>query len=284
MTEFKDDGSDVVAPTGKELLRESWNQLKAGRGVAALPLLGVLAALVAFFIFVGPGFAVGALVPDENTRSVIMVAAVVVGGFAATLAVTVFQGAVVSAAFQQSLGESTSLPRAMSGALNRLGRLLQWGLVVATVNLLLSLLRDRKGTVNGIISIAGGLAWSVATYLALPAVMFEGIGPFSAIKRSSALITQTWGSALRVTVRFGLVLVPFILVGVALFGGGVYLMIEVHEVLGISLIALSLVVLLVVMTFTSTVTAYVKTQLYLYASGQNTSVASEIVRGAVQVA
>ena len=49
--------------------------------------------------------------------------------------------------------------------------------------------RIRRRTAVGLI----GTAWAVATYLAVPSLAVEGVGPIEALKRSAGLIRKTWG-------------------------------------------------------------------------------------------
>lgn len=283
-----------TSPTGRELVRESWRQLKAARSVAALPLLGGFAATVLFLAVVVPGFILGAQVPEDHTRTIVLTVSVILGGIPATLVATFFQGAVVSAALQQSEGGQPTITTALAGARARFGPLLLWGLMVATVDVVLSLIRDKNNIFSSIVSVAGELAWSAATFLALPVVVAEGRRPFTAVKKSASLLKHTWGSAIRVTVRFGFVLLPVVLGTILLVvAGSVVLALGTttggvggisEEIIGLLLIATGLVVLVVGLAIVSTLRAYVTTQLYLYASGLPTSVPVDLVRAAVQVA
>lgn len=272
-----------TAPTGRMLLKESWHQLKAVRGVAALPVIGGVVGSLVFLLFAAPGIAFGIWgVPDDHTRTIVLTIAVLVGAVPATVAMTFFQGAIVSAALQQAAGQQTSLGLALAGARQRLGRLLQWGFIEATVNVVLSLLRDRNNIFTSILSAAGGLAWSAATFLALPAVMSEDLGPFAAVKRSASLLKSTWGSAVRVTVRFTLILLPAFLGAVVIVFIGTFVMVGISEVAGVAVIVLGILLFIVALALASSIKAYITTQLYLFASGQPTSVSKELVVGSVR--
>lgn len=267
------------------LLKECWAQIRTVPGIIGVALLGMAAATIAFLIVASPGFAVAVFVAaEDHSRTIIITAAVLLGAAVATVAATFFQGAVVSAALQQSAGERTSPGRAIAGARNRLARLLQWGAVAATINVLLALVRDRGGAAGSILSAAGGLAWGVASYLAIPAVITEDLGPFDAVKRSSNLIKRTWGSALRVNVRFWFILLPaFLLAFVLLICGG-FVMGAVDETLGAGVMIVGIVILVIGLAFSSTLKAYIATQLYLHAAGQDTRVSADLLQGAIRTA
>jgi hypothetical protein len=66
-----------------------------------------------------------------------------------------------------------------------------------------------------------GAAWAVVTFLAVPVIMLEDLGPWSALKRSGGLLKQTWGENLAAQAGFGLLGLVAMLPGFALLGIGV---------------------------------------------------------------
>jgi hypothetical protein len=64
------------------------------------------------------------------------------------------------------------------------------------------------------------VAWSVITYLVIPVLVAEGVGPIQAIKRSTALLKKTWGEQLVSRFGFDLMVmifaIPTVLVAVLL--------------------------------------------------------------------
>jgi hypothetical protein len=47
-----------------------------------------------------------------------------------------------------------------------------------------------------IVSALLGTAWTIITYFVVPILVVEKVGPFEAIRRSTALLKKTWGEAL----------------------------------------------------------------------------------------
>src|SRR5438552_16547105 len=74
-------------------------------------------------------------------------------------------------------------------------RIAGWALVTATVGLILRAVAERFGFLGRIIAGAFGAAWGIVTYLVVPVLIFEKIGPWAAVKRSGSLLRQTWGEA-----------------------------------------------------------------------------------------
>jgi hypothetical protein len=65
-----------------------------------------------------------------------------------------------------------------------------------------------------------GFAWSVVTFLVVPVLAAEGIGPIAAIRRSGALLRQTWGEQLvgnlGISLVFGLIAAAAFVIGFVL--------------------------------------------------------------------
>jgi hypothetical protein len=107
------------------------------------------------------------------------------------------------------------------------------------------------------------MAWSVVTFLVLPVLVFEGLGPIAAVKRSAALFKGTWGENLMTNAGIGLI-------GLfAIIGGALPLMLFLAiggpvAILGIGLFVLWVVT---VMLVSSTLTGIFQTALYRYATG-----------------
>ncbi|MEI8241604.1 MAG: DUF6159 family protein, partial [Actinomycetota bacterium] len=94
----------------------------------------------------------------------------------------------------------------------------------ATVGLVLQLLRERGGIAGVILAALGGMAWNIITFLVIPVLVVEGVGPVSAIKRSAGLLKKTWGEQIIGTAGIGLVfgLLGFAVAVVGIALGGVY--------------------------------------------------------------
>jgi hypothetical protein len=78
-------------------------------------------------------------------------------------------------------------------ASSRFVSILGYAAIAATVGLILQALSKRgKGFGRLVISLVG-FAWNIATYLVVPVLAIEGVGPIEAIKRSASLLKKTWG-------------------------------------------------------------------------------------------
>src|SRR5438309_11691902 len=97
-----------------------------------------------------------------------------------------------------SIGPSAACPTISDGlkvARENIKRIAGWALVTATIGLILRAIAERFGFLGRIIAGALGAAWGIVTYLVVPVLIFEKIGPWAAVKRSGSLLRQTWGEA-----------------------------------------------------------------------------------------
>ena len=94
-----------------------------------------------------------------------------------------------------------------------------------------------------IIASLGGMAWNLATYLVVPVLVVENVGPLEAVKRSANYLKKTWGEQIAgnfsVGIIFGLILFLIILIAIPVF----YLVIMTES---IALIVLTVVVFILV--------------------------------------
>ena len=187
-------------------------------------------------------------------------------------------------------GGNATFGESIKFALSRVGVIVQWSLLSATVGLLLRLLHNvasRFGKpgqfiANIVIGILG-FTWSVMTIFVVPVLVYEGLGPVEAVKKSVAIIKKAWGESLIRAFGLGLIqLVVFILVLLA-SALIVYVLSSAFDVAGM-LIGISIgagLLLLTGLVFVVANTIF-NTALYVYAN--NGQVASgfneEIVRNA----
>jgi hypothetical protein len=124
-----------------------------------------------------------------------------------------FQAAVVGSAMIRLKGGKPTIGDAFRQANKHLGKLFLWALLTATVGLILRAIRKQAGFIGTIIAGALGVTWALATYMAVPVIVAEGLGPWAAMKRSASLFRQAWGETVVGGLGVGLVLVLLGLVG-----------------------------------------------------------------------
>ncbi|HJQ43804.1 MAG TPA: DUF6159 family protein [Jatrophihabitantaceae bacterium] len=266
--------------TGKQILSASWNLLQKERAMMALPLMSIACALLAGLALFGPGWALGRAIGHTNS------AAIWAGGVLAVLGLTTvsifFQAALVIGANMQADGYHPTMSTVLGAAWQRRGEIIAWAVVSTTVGLAIRAIEQRFGALGRILGIVAGIAWAIATYLAVPVIVAERVGPFEAVRRSGELIRQIWGTGLRSTLRFGLIqfvllLVPFFMIicGVITIssGGGL-------AAIGVLIVLAGIVVLIAMSSVFAAVSTYAQTMIYRYAVGQPIPIPVELMGGA----
>jgi hypothetical protein len=139
--------------------------------------------------------------------------------------------------------------------------------VGAAISAIQALLREAGGQL--ISSIVGGLAnlaWTVATFFAVPVIAFEGLGPMAALKRSAGIVRERWGEGVTGSFAIGgiLFLLGFLPAG-ALIALGV-IVIDSSEALAVALIVLGAVLLVIAALLQVTIMSVFTVALFRFAT------------------
>lgn len=102
-------------------------------------------------------------------------------------------------------------------SLSKLGLVLSWALLSATVGVVLKIIEDKNEKIGSFIADLFGALWSIATFFVVPVMAYENLSVFQAIKRSSSLLKNTWGERIGANFTFFVIgLIISILVGLPL--------------------------------------------------------------------
>jgi MFS family permease len=129
--------------------------------------------------------------------------------------------ALVGAAMIRLRGGDPTVGDGVRIAMQHIGPILGYALVSATVGMILRWLSERGKIVGKIVSSIAGMAWNLATYLVVPVLVIEDVGPLEAVKRSATLLKKTWGEQIvgnfGIGAIFGLLFFVLILLAVPVF-------------------------------------------------------------------
>ncbi len=252
--------------TGGELLHVAWDIVQRDRALLVLPVLSFCASLAALSIVLTPiGLAAwhsGDVAAFAGTSHVVL------GWLLLTISTAIavyFQAALVVIVNAMMEGRAVSLGDALRTATSRLPQILLWAVIAATVGTVLRMLGER-GVAGAVVRLIGGLAWAVASFFVVPILVVEQVSPFDALRRSTSLISHTWGKALRAGIRFGLVQVGVLLAIAACFIAGVMLW-SVSAALGALVLVASVVATIAASVVFATLAQTLNTVLYRYAAG-----------------
>jgi hypothetical protein len=230
---------------GLSLTKTSWGVVRSHSGLVKLPITGGVAALVAFLVLGVPG--VVQLDSEDTWVVVVGVDLLLFASLVAGWIVLFFNVVLVAAADQAFRGEEPDIAAAKRVARSRLGAIIGWGLVSFAVGFVLGALSESKGAAGRLAASWGAAMWSLVTFLVVPVLTFEEVGPFAAMKRSTALFRQRWGQQVTGNVVIGGVAGVIVLVGFLVGAGGAYLVIlggTTAIVAGVLLVSVGVIVTL----------------------------------------
>src|SRR2546427_652352 len=149
-----------------------------------------------------------------------------------------FTAAVMGAAMLRLNGGDPTISDGLRVARENWKRIAGWALVSATVGLILRALAERFGFIGRIVAGFAGAAWGIVTYLVVPVLIFEKIGPWAAVKRSGSLLRKTWGEAAGGYITLGAIFVLLALPGIAFFVIGALVGGVIGLIIGVAIAAI----------------------------------------------
>jgi len=205
---------------GWQLTKVSLSILRREKGLIVLPFLSLLTTGVAWILFF-IGIFFFAPTPTNPFGSVFFYAGLAVVYFVTFFVSIYFNAAVMGAAMIRLNGGDPTISDGLKVANENLRRIAGWALLSATVGLILRAIAERAGIIGRIIAGFAGAAWGVITYLVVPVLIFEKVGPWAAVKRSGSLLRKTWGEAMGGYFSLGAIFILLALPGLLLLIGGV---------------------------------------------------------------
>jgi uncharacterized protein DUF6159 len=227
-----------------ELAKGSFRVLRSDKELLIFPFLSFIALVIVSISFFLPFMWVGGITSAQNGETNFASYVVAFVFYVVSYTVTFFfQTALVGAAMIRLDGGDPTLGDGLRIAFARLPKIIVYAVIAATVGMILRWISERAGIVGQILGGVLGFAWSVATFLAVPVLVVENVGPFEAIKRSTAYLKRTWGEQLIGNVGIGLVF--GLLTMLVIFAGGALLFFLFQASVTLGLIGVVALILLV---------------------------------------
>ncbi len=190
-----------------QLLKISWRVLSHDKEMVLFPVLQGL-ALLGVVAYVGVMFGVagtfGRLRENGGNFHTADIVFLLIAYFAAAFVVTYFNTALVAAAHFRLAGGDPDLGVGFDAANDRLGTILIWSVISATVALVLRQFVESRGLIGRIVGGLVGALWTWATFFVIPIIVVENASPMDAMQRSTELFRATWGKQVVANFGFGL--------------------------------------------------------------------------------
>lgn len=272
-----------------ELAKASLEVLKQDKELLVFPLVSALVMIFVSLTFLIPTL-VGNLLDQMLTQGVPVFAYILLFLFYLVQYIVVYfsSTALVGAALIRLRGGDPTLRDGFSIAFSRLLPIIGWSAVSATVGVLLNMLssssKEKGRGIGSLVASLLGAGWNVITFLVIPVVAAEGIGPIKAIQRSWNLLKRSWGEQIAGTLSIGLVFGLIGVVGGLLLAGlgvGLSFLLESFWP-GIVFGALLVVFILALSLLSSTLNGIFSASVYAYAAeGQVGLIDESMIQGAI---
>lgn len=266
-----------------ELIKASARVLAADKELLVFPIVSAIASLFVSAAFAIPLFLSGAINLGAESGFPAVYYLVLFLFYIVQYFVIFFANtALVGAATIRLKGGDPTVGDGFRIAFSHFGAILGYAAIAATVGMLLRLVSERSRGLGRLVVSLLGFAWNIATFLVVPILAVEGIGPVQAIQRSTALLKKTWGEQIignfGVGAIFGLIVFGLILISLPIF----YLLITAESIWGIIALAAGLVLVFVLIgLIQSTLNGIYTAAIYQYAVDERTGFFDEaMIRGA----
>jgi len=233
-----------------ELVKASAAVLRADKELVVFPIISTIGVLLVTISFILPMIFAGVLdglISGEAGNINILSFIIAFLFYLAQYFVIIFaNAALVSAAMIRLRGGDPTVGDGFRIAFDHFGSIFGYALIASTVGIILNSLARRSNTLGRIAVSLIGLAWNLATFLVVPVLVAEEVGPFEAVKRSAQLLKRTWGEQIVGNLSIGGVfgLLTFVVI-VLIVAPSLYLMVTINNPVILVVMAILLVVSLV---------------------------------------
>jgi hypothetical protein len=265
------------------IFSNSWNLVKASyrvlmtdRELLLFPLVSMIGVLLVALVFSIPllltGFISSATDGTASSAQTVLGIIVLFVFYLAMYTIIIFSNvALVGAAMMRLNGQDPTVADGFRIATGHLRQIFGYAAISATVGVVLNLIRGDNNIVGRIIAGLISFAWNVVTFLVVPVLVMENLGPIDAIKRSGQMLRKTWGEQLVSSGGMGLI---FGLIGFALVlvvGVPLIVLAASAQSVALGIVAVIVIVLLVMIIalFASAMNGIFQAALYNYATTGN---------------
>ena len=201
-----------------ELVKASASVIRSDKELLLFPVFSGIAAMFIIATFALPFFALKLFEPGNEVFGAILGFVLYFCLYSITF---FFNSALVGAALIRLEGGDPTLADGFGAARSRIGPILGYAAIAATVGVFLSALKNKENNFLVRMFASGlGVAWTLATFLVVPVLVAENVGPIDALKKSVDLLKRTWGENaignVGIGFAFGLLMFLSIIVAVAL--------------------------------------------------------------------
>lgn len=139
---------------------------------------------------------------DEALSSITVYFILFLFYLASYFVIVFFNMALVYCTNQYFSGKKVSVGKGFHFSLRKVHVILLWSLFSATIGLGLKIIKDNGGSIGKVLTGVAEFAWNIATFLVVPILAYENVGPLEALKRSAGLMSKKWGKGVTASFTF----------------------------------------------------------------------------------
>ena len=251
------------------LVKSSFKVLEADRELMVFPIISSICVLLLTAVFFVPMLLVGYFGQvSEQGLQVVDYLILFLFYLLQYLIIFFSNTALVGAAMIRIRGGDPTVKDGLKIAYDRFVSIFFYALIAATVGILLNLIKNKGNGISRTLASMGGFVWNVATFLVVPILAVEDVGPIEAIKRSVAYLKKTWGEQL--VGNFGIGSIFGLLVLVLMVAAGAIVALLVYSNAQtwayVAVAVVSILFILAISLLNSTLTGIYTAAVYQYAS------------------
>ena len=261
-----------------QIFKSSAAVLGENKKLLVFPLFSSVATLIVLATFVSgfyllPGSGGATNASEYSSAELVMVFAMYLTLYFVAI---FFNTALVASVARYLDGDEASVRYGIGAAWSRVGTIFGYAIIAATVGMLLKALEERLGFIGQIVVNLIGLAWTVSTFLVVPVLVHQNVGPIDAVKESALMLKKTWGENIIANAGMGLIFLllyipifALVILGIAVAFGNVNTsnIGGANTMIGGSLLVISISALLLLGLTHAALQSIYGAALYRYASG-----------------
>ena len=202
-----------------QLLVSSLRFFRQNLDLVWLPVISIAACLTWAIVSISGFIASVVALHHQATHTEVISSfiAVILIYFVMTCIVLFFNVALLHCAIERLRGQPGTLRSGFQLASSRWQQIIAWAVVSALVGGVIHLIERSHRIIGEIIALILSGTWAIGTYFGLPIMVVEGVGPFTALKKSFALFGGNWRRIIGVNL---ILFLPFLLLFIILFTVG----------------------------------------------------------------
>lgn len=177
-----------------------------------------------------------------------------------------FEVALTAVAFEKLEGRTTSVSFGLNAAWERRGAIFAWSAFAGGLLTVLRMITDQLKITGLILRFLGEAAFSIASYFVPTVILTTTHGPITTLKQSAMIMKSRFGAVAKTNIRFGIYSTIGLVVPVIVLMVGIMMTSSGAAIVGVPLIAISVVALFAYSAATRTISAYIRALLFLYAT------------------